>query len=42
MSAWPLVVITFSLAVFAVLLGIGYVLWVDRRDAQEDEHAGIF
>ena len=39
MSAWTLVGIAFSLAVFAVLLGIVYVLWVDRLDAQEDERA---
>ncbi|WP_295394267.1 hypothetical protein [uncultured Thiodictyon sp.] len=39
MNGWTLVGITFSLAVFAVLLGIVYVLWVDWLDAQEDEHA---
>ena len=39
MNAWTLVWFAFSLAVLAVLLGIVYVLWVDRLDSQEDEQA---
>ena len=37
MDAWPLVWFAFSVAVLAVLLGIVYVLWVDRLEAQEDK-----